>query len=98
MVSREVDPLFETGSLLLCLGEVAVEALLRAKLLVCISVADKAEAAIACLAASFRFRHRTFDNSRCAHSRDSVSDRAFSAPSSESPQYHIWSVRAVTAK
>jgi hypothetical protein len=28
MVSRKVDPLFETGSLLLYLGEVAVDALL----------------------------------------------------------------------
>jgi len=32
-------------------------------------VADKAEAAVACLAAGVRFRHRSVENSRLAHYR-----------------------------
>jgi hypothetical protein len=79
IVSRRFDPLFETGSPLLGLGEVAIEALLRAKLLGRISVADKAEAAATCLAARFCLPHRTFGDSRFAHYRDSLNDRAFTA-------------------
>jgi hypothetical protein len=43
-------------------------------------VADEAEAAIAYLAAGFRFRHRAFENSRLGHYRNSLSNRANSPP------------------
>jgi hypothetical protein len=55
MASRKIDPLFEEGRLLLPLGQVLLEALFGAELLVCKSVTNKTETAIACLAARFRF-------------------------------------------
>jgi len=47
LVPRKIDPLFQAEQLSLPVGEVLVQAMLRAKLLMRKSVADKAEPAIA---------------------------------------------------
>ena len=82
LVSRKIDPLFETRNVLLRIGRGPFQAPFGAKLLTCKSVANKAETAIAYRAASrvcFPVRCSDFEYSRVAHSRCSLATGALCA-------------------